>query len=164
MNSKPGTYALVLRSDVSTSTRIGRWGHLDVRPGFYIYVGSALGPGGVLARVSRHCRVPKTIHWHIDYLREVASVASVWYRHSQIRVEHRWAEAVAKLNKAEPVKGFGCSDCGCESHLFYFVIEPRLAKFSAAVGGSIKSWPATAEVKITPEKQALWTSTCRPSK
>ena len=98
MNSKPGTYALVLRSDASTCMRIGRWGRLNVRPGYYIYVGSALGPGGVLARVSRHCREPKSKHWHIDYLREFTILASVWYSHSPIRLEHRWAEEVAKLN------------------------------------------------------------------
>ena len=32
MNSKPGTYALVLRSDASTWTRIGRWGRVPVNP------------------------------------------------------------------------------------------------------------------------------------
>ena len=54
-----GTYALVLRSDVSAATEIGRWGRLTIRPGYYVYVGSALGPGGVRARVSRHCRETK---------------------------------------------------------------------------------------------------------
>ena len=140
MNSKPGTYALVLRSDASTCTRIGRWGRLNVRPGYYIYVGSALGPGGVFARVSRHCREPKSKHWHIDYLRELTILASVWYSHSPIRLEHRWAEAVSKLNEIEPVKGFGCSDCRCESHLFFSVSEPQLARFAAAVCISVKSW------------------------
>ena len=140
MNSKPGTYALVLRSDASTWTRIGRWGRLNVRPGYYIYVGSALGPGGVLARVSRHCREPKSKHWHIDYLREFTILASVWYSHSPIRLEHCWAEAVAKLNETELVKGFGCSDCRCESHLFYSASEPKLTSFAAAVRSSVKSW------------------------
>ena len=140
MNSKSGTYALVMQSETSISARIGRWGYLNVRPGYYIYVGSALGPGGVSARVSRHCRDLKSKHWHIDYLREFTLVVSVWYRYSPIRLEHRWAEAVAKLSDTEPVKGFGCSDCRCESHLFYSLSEPKLAKFAAAVRSSVKSW------------------------
>ena len=140
MNSKPGTYALVLWSDASTCARIGRWGRLNVRPGYYIYVGSALGPGGVLARVSRHCREPKSKHWHIDYLREFTILASVWYCHSPIRLEHCWAEAFANLNETEQVKGFGCSDCRCESHLFFSVSEPKLARFAAAIGSSVNSW------------------------
>ena len=140
MNSKPGTYALVLQSETSASAQIGRWGCLDVRPGYYIYVGSALGPGGVLARVSRHCRELKSKHWHIDYLREFTDVVAVWYRHSPNRLEHRWAEEVAKLSGTEPVKGFGCSDCSCESHLIYSRSEPELAGFAAAVGSSVKSW------------------------
>jgi Uri superfamily endonuclease len=119
MKSQPGTYALLLRSDASTSAQIGRWGCLDVRPGYYIYVGSALGPGGVLARVSRHCREHKTKHWHIDYLREFTIPVSVWYSYSPTRLEHCWAKAVAGLTETEPVKGFGCSDCKCNSHLFF---------------------------------------------
>ena len=140
MNSKSGTYALVMQSETSTSARIWRWGYLNVRPGYYIYVGSALGPGGVLARVSRHRRDLKSKHWHIDYLREFTLVVSVWYRYSPILLEHRWAEAVAKLSDTEPVKGFGCSDCTCQSHLFFSVSEPKLARFAAAVGSYVNSW------------------------
>jgi Uri superfamily endonuclease len=137
INSKPGTYILVLQSETSASAQIGRWGCLDVRPGYYLYVGSALGPGGVLARVSRHCRDLKSKHWHIDYLREFTNVVAVWYRYSPNRLEHRWAEGVAKVSGTEPVKGFGCSDCSCESHLFYSRNEPELARFAAAVRSSV---------------------------
>jgi Uri superfamily endonuclease len=42
------------------------------------------------------------------------------------RLEHRWAKAIARLNETEPVKGFGCSDCGCHSHLFFSAGEPEL--------------------------------------
>jgi Uri superfamily endonuclease len=140
MNSKPGTYALVLRGDASTYIDVGRWGRLNVRPGYYIYVGSAFGPGGVVARVSRHCRETGNKHWHIDYLRESANVTSVWYSHSPVRLEHRWADALARMNATKPVKGFGCSDCKCESHLFFVAQKPRLAEFADAVRGAVKSW------------------------
>lgn len=140
MKSKPGTYVLVLHSDRSACVRIGHWGLLDIRPGYYLYVGSAFGPGGVLARVSRHCYKAKSKRWHIDYLREFTILKSVWYSYSKVRLEHRWAEALAELNETESVKGFGCSDCKCESHLFFTVEEPKLTKFESAVSSSVKTW------------------------
>jgi Uri superfamily endonuclease len=138
--SKPGTYALVLQSRTSTDIRIGRWGRLEIRPGYYIYVGSALGPGGVSARVSRHCREAKTRHWHIDYLREVTTPVSVWYSHDPIRLEHRWAETLLKMENTEAVTGFGCSDCRCRAHLFFTIHELDFASFAEAAHGCIEQW------------------------
>ena len=130
----------MLRSDASVSAEIGRWGRLDIRPGYYVYVGSAFGPGGVRARVLRHCREVQNKHWHIDYLREFANLASVWYSHSPVRLEHPWAEALAGMKEMRPVKGFGCSDCKCESHLFFVARKLILARFANAVPGAVKSW------------------------
>ncbi len=140
MDSKPGTYALVLRSDTSVRVPVGRWGRLDVHPGYYMYVGSAFGPGGLLARVSRHCRKTKAKHWHIDYLREYVCITAVWYSQAQVRIEHRWARALVELVQVEPIMGFGSSDCNCASHLFFASQEPALAKFSSALSGSVRVW------------------------
>jgi Uri superfamily endonuclease len=46
MESKPGTYILVLRSQIGARAKIGRLGYLAVEPGYYLYTGSAFGPGG----------------------------------------------------------------------------------------------------------------------
>jgi Uri superfamily endonuclease len=140
MKSKPGTYALILRSESSAVAQIGRWSRLIIRPGYYVYVGSAFGPGGVFARVSRHCRKSKARHWHIDHLREFAFVASVWYSHAPVRLEHRWARALPSLDGVEAVQGFGCSDCNCTAHLFFAAEEPNVAAFSSVVGGSVRTW------------------------
>ena len=51
MNAQPGSYALLLQADRRRTVRIGWLGQLTVEPGCYVYVGSALGPGGVRARV-----------------------------------------------------------------------------------------------------------------
>lgn len=139
MRPEPGTYALVLGSHTSTSTQIGRWGRLNIHPGYYIYVGSAFGPGGVLARVSRHYREAKSKHWHIDYLLEFVSSISVWYSYDPIRLEHCWAQALIKMTDIKSVRGFGCSDCKCETHLFFSVMEPELAAFASTIHGSVKS-------------------------
>ena len=42
---RPGTYALVLQVTARESLQIGRLGKLELRRGFYVYVGSASGPG-----------------------------------------------------------------------------------------------------------------------
>ncbi|MCG8024627.1 MAG: DUF123 domain-containing protein [Candidatus Thiodiazotropha endolucinida] len=63
MNAKPGTYGLVLQADTDTVVQVGRWGAIDIRPGYYIYIGSAFGAGGVLARVSRHCRKKGSVNY-----------------------------------------------------------------------------------------------------
>jgi len=130
MNSKPGTYVIMLRCDAERHLQVGRWGSLDVQPGYYLYVGSAFGPGGLLARVARHCRGSVRKHWHIDYLREAASPVYAWYSHSAQRLEHRWASALGKLRWTTPIEGFGCTDCQCETHLFFSASEPDLAAFA----------------------------------
>lgn len=140
MKPKSGTYALVLQSYTATSTQIGRWGQLNIRPGYYTYVGSAFGPGGVSARVSRHCRETKSKHWHIDYLRKFTIPISVWYSHDPVQLEHRWAEALLKMENIEPARGFGCSDCKCEAHLFFTASEPDFTKFADVVHGSVDQW------------------------
>ena len=139
MKPFPGTYALVLRSQQSASAQIGRWGRLNIRPGYYIYVGSAFGPGGVRSRVSRHCREAKSKHWHIDYLREFASPVAVWCSYDTAHLEHRWAKALNNLGDTTPVEGFGCTDCQCEAHLFFTTKEPELVAFSAAVDSGVES-------------------------
>lgn len=139
---EPGTYALILRSRSSAGVRIGRWGRLDIEPGYYVYVGSAFGPGGVRARVLRHFRKSKAKHWHIDYLRERVEPICAWCSYVPSRLEHRWARAVAEMPGITSVRGFGCSDCGCHAHLFAMAVEPEFSRFRRTVGGAIEAWPA----------------------
>ena len=67
--SLPGAYVLVLRFSKRLEISVGRLGVLSAQAGYYVYVGSALGPGGLAARVGRHCRREKTLRWHVDCLR-----------------------------------------------------------------------------------------------
>jgi Uri superfamily endonuclease len=128
--AEPGTYALVLASAAEREIEVGRIGRLQVVPGYYVYVGSALGPGGLAARVARHQAAEKTARWHIDYLRAAAELAAVWYTRDEYRQECRWAEVLSGLRDAAvPMRGFGASDCGCCSHLFFFEDWPAPAAF-----------------------------------
>lgn len=140
--AEPGTYALLLRSDTDRTVDVGRLGSLNVRPGWYVYVGSALGPGGLAARVGRHLRREKTCRWHIDYLRAVTVRESVWYATGTSRVECRWATVLAGMKKATvPLEGFGASDCRCRSHLVWFPTRPSVKhlqkKLADAMGANV---------------------------
>lgn len=144
MKSDPGTYVLILRSEMTASVAAGRWGQLEIVPGYYAYVGSALGPGGLLARVSRHGRPGKKMHWHIDYLRRHTRLVSVWYCHSRSRLEHEWAGLISGFAKTTPIAGFGCSDCACRSHLFYSAEMPDPKEFGDKAGVVVGVWSCDA--------------------
>jgi hypothetical protein len=65
-----GTYVLVLQLYQLIKIEIGRLGLISFEPGYYLYTGSALGPGGLSGRISQHLRqkTQKRSHWHIDAL------------------------------------------------------------------------------------------------
>jgi Uri superfamily endonuclease len=125
MKPDPGTYALILQSDSTETIQVGRWGGLELQPGYYIYVGSAFGPGGVRARVSRHLRREVRKHWHIDYLREYVTPVEAWVSYEAEHLEHEWAGVLFGRPEMTPIQGFGCSDCQCYSHLFFSMDTPE---------------------------------------
>jgi Uri superfamily endonuclease len=125
-----GTYALLLDCPRSRKLWIGRLGDRRIPPGWYIYVGSAFGPGGLKSRCRRHFRQPHRLHWHIDYLRPAASLQEIWFTTDPVPREHLWAEMIAALPGAgTPIPRFGASDCHCRSHLFHFASKPVFAIF-----------------------------------
>ena len=127
---RKGTYILILRLGKAARIRIGKLGVAEFNHGFYAYIGSAFGPGGLGGRINRHQKVKKPCHWHIDYLRRKSRLKDIWYTVSPIRREHEWARALAETKGASiPIPGFGSSDCHCHSHLVYFESAPALAMF-----------------------------------
>ncbi|MEC8871909.1 MAG: GIY-YIG nuclease family protein [Pseudomonadota bacterium] len=121
MPSSAGTYAIVMRAQDRQQLQIGRLGGVQLSKGWYVYVGSAFGPGGLAARVSRHLRCHKTRHWHIDHLIWATTVREVWYSQRQRDLEHCWAQAALDQPAAQNLlRGFGASDCQCLSHLVRF--------------------------------------------
>jgi HEAT repeat protein/Uri superfamily endonuclease len=116
-----GTYVLALWLAAPLTIRVGRLGEFRFPAGWYLYTGSALGPGGLQARLARHLRHvgrDKRAHWHIDYLREQATWGGAWGCATGERKECHWAAALRDLPGARiEVPGFGASDCGCPAHL-----------------------------------------------
>jgi len=134
-HARPGTYVLVLSSRSTDLIQIGRLGALQLQSGFYLYVGSALGPGGVRARLAHHLKLSRRPHWHIDYLRAHSRVEEAWYCLDCQRLEHLWAEHIGLVKGSSvPLVGFGSTDCGCEGHLFFFRQRPSRERFRQVLG------------------------------
>lgn len=128
-----GVYCLVLFHGPCT-IRVGALGELAFPGGWHVYTGSAQGPGG-LKRVQRHISLAvsrkQTKRWHIDYLlgnKEVTLLSAICAQTTR-PVECKLANAIGGVAAA----GFGCSDCHCSSHLFYFDSDPVNAIIGAMV-------------------------------
>ena len=135
---QPGTYVLILRLPYPATIDVGRLGEFQFPAGWYGYAGSARGPGGLAARISRHVRPSKPLHWHIDYLRYKASPIEAWYATGDQKRECAWAHTLSRLPGASiPARRFGASDCRCSSHLVHFAVSPNVASFAHAVGEPI---------------------------
>jgi Uri superfamily endonuclease len=131
----PGTYLLLLDLPMPTRLAVGRLGTFDFPAGRYAYTGSARGPGGLRARVGRHLRAEKRLHWHVDYLSARASIVEVWYAESTARLECLWAARLSALPGAsQPIDSFGSSDCGCRSHLIRLPGEVEGGALREALG------------------------------
>lgn len=125
---KVGTYIVVLKSEQAKTIQIGKLAQLNIQKGYYVYIGSAMGPGGVTARLKHHRKVSTRPHWHLDYLRAETAFYNAYALHSPERKECGWAAVMAKTEAvSEPMKGFGSSDCKCNTHLFYFSSSVKMA-------------------------------------
>ncbi|MDD4299525.1 MAG: DUF123 domain-containing protein [Methanomicrobium sp.] len=141
-----GIYFLVF-SNESAQISTGSLGNIHFSEGWHIYAGSALGSGG-LGRVIRHFNLSsdkdKKPHWHIDYLL-LSESFHLLYALTAKTTQKLECEAAQRAG-GECVLGFGCTDCGCTSHLFYRKYEPfaELQKIFLSLG--------LLPVQIFPEK------------
>lgn len=133
-----GTYVLLLHNEADRTVQVGRWREISFDKGYYLYVGSAFGPGGVRARVGRHMREAKSLRWHIDYLRDATDAIAVWVQYGKQRMEHVWASKLLQSDTLAAVDGFGCSDCKCLSHLFYSSPKPSDKSMRSVLTGDLR--------------------------
>jgi Uri superfamily endonuclease len=102
--------------------------------GWYAYAGSALGSGGLQARLARHARTQKRLHWHIDYLLKRARLVQSWHTACPARLECAWASALLQVPKAQiAIRRFGASDCRCLGHLIYWPAHPEINQLETAL-------------------------------
>ncbi len=122
-----GVYMLLVEVKRRRRLNVGSMGDIQFDPGWYVYVGSA--KRNLEARIARHRRRRKKMHWHVDYLLagvEYTDITAVPIR-SRHDLECELARDVAKL-ASRSVARFGCSDCSCPSHLLRFDNKPLVSR------------------------------------
>lgn len=130
-----GTYVLVFRARRPLAFRAGALGRVELPAGWLAYVGSAMGPGGLAARVGRHLAASGRPRWHVDHLVRRLPPAEVWASRTKTSREARWVRALATLPGMAPIAhGFGASDSSAASHLFHGRRRPALSAFAKALG------------------------------
>lgn len=132
-----GVYLLVLRLPEARSLEVGALGRREFAAGWYLYVGSAHGPGWLNARLRRHRSLDKRMRWHVDYLRAASEFVEAWAAPLSADCECEWERRLMVAPEAEaPVPGFGASDCRCASHIVHFRSRPshEFLKFLACNG------------------------------
>ena len=110
-----GCYCLTIHLKNAKKIKVGKLGMINFKKGYYVYVGSAMN--SLESRLKRHLSEDKKLHWHIDYLLKKAEITCIIYNENK-KVECELSQFLK--TKTDGVKNFGCSDCECESHLYYF--------------------------------------------
>ena len=116
-----GAYLLVVHLHDAITLAPGRLSGKNLGAGWYVYAGSAYGPGGIRARVSRHFKTQKSLRWHVDYLTHGNNVYAL------ALPKQRECDLVSWLLDtklfATAIRNFGNSDCRtCESHLLMQIV------------------------------------------
>lgn len=113
------TYQLTIQVIQATTITVGKLGCFEIDAGMYLYTGSA--KQHYEARIARHLRHQKKMHWHIDYLLDSP--------HASVIHVSRHTESECLINQRAPgkmiIQSFGATDCtaGCGSHLKYQTVD-----------------------------------------
>ncbi len=120
---------LIIENRKDIEAEIGKIGCIAFKKGFYAYVGSALS--GLERRVERHLRNVdnnKKLHWHIDYFLASPAVETKEVVFAEAE-ELKECEIATNMHMGKGlgfIENFGCTDCSCKSHLFFFTSLTKL--------------------------------------
>ena len=108
---------MIIKLNNDRTVKIGKkLGKIEFKNGHYVYVGSAMN--SLESRIKRHLSDEKKLHWHVDYFLKKSEITDVIYNESERKIECELSRSISQ--KSQGIKDFGCSDCECESHLYYF--------------------------------------------
>ena len=135
-----GTYLLFLEVKKDITTSIGSLGLNRLKKGLYVYVGSALGPGGLRARIDRHLKRDKKLKWHIDYLTANPNVEirEIVVFKSKEKLECLLSKTVLENNGDVVIPKFGSTDCDCPSHLIKIDDKEKLKAVLRSLVGKLE--------------------------
>ncbi len=114
-----GNYCIIIEVLKDSRIKIGAKGFMNFNKGYYVYVGSALG--SLSTRIKRHLSDDKKKHWHIDYLllNKNTKIKQVIYTYCTKKIECDVSHNIDE-SSVDYIKLFGCTDCKCMSHLYFF--------------------------------------------
>lgn len=123
-----GVYCLLINIARDINVKIGALGNMNFEKGGYAYTGSA--QNNIEKRVARHLSKDKKLKWHIDYLlnNKNVKISKVLYKETG-RKEEECETARELMKHSKIIKGFGCSDCSCSSHLMASAKFKRIKDF-----------------------------------
>lgn len=116
-----GVYIIISELPQNSVINIGSLGNIEFQKGFYVYVGSA--KKGLMSRIKRHKGNVKKVYWHIDYFLKKARVIKDIAIITEEELECELSRRILSFSEGF-IQDFGCSDCKCRSHLFYFKYNP----------------------------------------
>lgn len=154
-----GTYIFFSQLPIAKEICInqkGRTHHFQC--GWYAYVGSAFGPGGLKSRLNRHFYGSGRAHWNIDFFRQgVLPHNTAWVSCYHHYLESRWA-AVFQLMQGVlfPVANFGNADRRgttalpgtAATHLFHLRRKPRMVAFQTLLDEHFPGAPLVCAVAL----------------
>jgi Uri superfamily endonuclease len=155
-----GTYVLITYAAQMRRLEVGRLGTFDIIPGYYVYVGSAFGAGGLRARVGHHLEATAHPHWHIDYLLRCVTPVEAWHSTDPRRLERCWVELFKSASQFRvPIARFGSSDYqrSRTSHLFYAKRRPTFRWFEQQLAERLEC----ARIEQYVVKQGTTTAVCQ---
>lgn len=117
-----GAYCLIIKLVKDRKIKIGKLGHIVFKKGYYCYIGSALN--NLEKRIERHKSKNKKLKWHIDYFLKYGKIIDVVKIKTNKRIECLLSKKISKIAHIY-INKFGCSDCSCDSHLYYFENNPN---------------------------------------
>jgi len=120
---RKGTYILFMAFCEDKDIEVGSLGKCHLECGEYCYVGSAMG--GIDQRVRRHLASTKGIRWHIDRLTMLSDDMEAYISYPDFIPECDLAKIAEGCGAMPVIKGFGCSDCHCDTHLFKITDEVK---------------------------------------
>jgi Uri superfamily endonuclease len=129
-----GTYAIWFRCTRSFETLVGKLGSFLFPKGYWVYVGSAFGPGGLRSRLKHHLQPTARVHWHLDYVKKSMAPIEIWFTLDSLKREHAWAENFTLLEGAScPIPKFGATDCSCRAHFIHFLKKQGFVRFQSNI-------------------------------
>ena len=146
-----GLYLLLLELGHSIDLVIAKQ-RLALGPGLYVYIGSACGPGGLRARLSRHlCGRRRRLHWHIDRLIMAGltprlAIAIPGEKLCRPRAEPYLALALGATKAFTPIgRGIGSSDDEIAPTHLYKCTMPRCRERLLAASLALPGIPLVLE-------------------